>query len=81
MTKSSVRHEILKRRAQSEEEILNDTLNIDARDKIVVLVKKYMDILNVAIQDTTPKYIIMVLVKDVSSRLSRNKRFVLNLML
>ena len=46
---------------------LNDTLNMDAKNKLIVLVKKYMEILNIAIQDTTPKYIIMVLVRKVSS--------------
>ena len=46
---------------------LNDTLNMDAKNKLIVLVKKYMEILNIAIQDTTPKYIIMVLVRNVST--------------
>ena len=56
----------LSSRAHADETALNDTLNMDAKDQFIVLVKKYMEILNIAIQDTTPKYIIMVLVKNVS---------------
>ena len=49
---------------------MTDAMNLSAKDQYIVLVEKYMEILNIAIQDTTPKYIIMVLVQKVSSNVT-----------
>jgi hypothetical protein len=54
----------LSSRPQADETALNDPVNISAKDQLLTLVKKYMEIINITIQDNTPKYIIMVLVKN-----------------